>query len=248
MKKFFIVLLAVAFVIGVMFAGSAQAGVGDTFHDLSNASWTYSGASDDLAPYSPVDNDFTQVGTTQMCVFCHHPHRSVGATLDTRAYTNEVLWNQVNQSSAYAVYNSDSIDGAVGNVTSTSGMRTYLCLACHDGDIAANALVALPGDIGAGQTVLKTLDGGQLIQPGESQLQDDHPVNVVYDETLDTGLGANVGDEIDNIYPLFGGKVQCATCHDVHDSLDTSSTGVQFMRVSAWGPQSAICISCHTNK
>jgi predicted CXXCH cytochrome family protein len=39
--------------------------------------------------------------------------------------------------------------------------------------------------------------------------------------------------------PLFDGKMQCATCHDVHDN--TSSR--PFLRASTTG--SEICLACH---
>ena len=238
MKKTFILALAVAFVFGGMFAVTAQAGVLDTYHDLSVGSWSYSGTWNGAAPYTDDNNDFTNAGTSQMCVFCHHPHRSTTNAEAAGVFTNEVLWNQIDQVGTYTVYNSDSIDGASAEVTGTSGMRTYLCMACHDGDIAVNSLVAVPKDSELNVEASPLTGGGDLIQ-ATTELEDDHPVNILYN--AGAGLGEDGGLEtvitdgkVDAKYPLFSGYVQCATCHDVHDSTDTASTGVQFMRTATW--------------
>ena len=255
MKKTFILALAVAFVVGGMFVGNAQAaGVGDTYHDLSIGSWSYSGTWNASAPYTDDNNDFTNASTSQMCVFCHHPHRSTTNTTDTDVFTNDVLWNQIDQSVDYSVYTSDSIDGLTASVTGTSGMRTYLCMACHDGDIAANSLVATPGD-GVNVPAQVSLTGGDLDQGAGvvTELEDDHPVNILYNSGSglgkDSGLETTItGTKVSGTYPLFSGYVQCATCHDVHDSIGTASTGVQFMRTAGWQTSSSICTDCHTNK
>jgi predicted CXXCH cytochrome family protein len=44
---------------------------------------------------------------------------------------------------------------------------------------------------------------------------------------------------VGNFLPLFDGKMQCATCHDVHDN----STYRPFLRAST--TQSALCLACH---
>ena len=233
MKKTMILAFVIVFAFGMIIVGGSDAKVEDTFHDFSldsNAWSLYNGATDILG-----------ASTSQMCVFCHHPHRSTGSGL----FTNEVLWNQTDNGGTYAVYDSDTINGTALTISSSSGLRSYLCLSCHDGDIAKNALVALPGD---GTNITNALALDSYANLG-STLEDDHPVNITV-ATTDTGLAsasAIMGDDL----PLYGAAdntIQCATCHDVHDSANTESTGIQFMRITGWELNSAICVICHTNK
>ena len=240
MKKAIFMAIAVVFAFGMILAVNAEAKVLDTFHDFSENSQAWI--------YKTTSTDQLGAETSQMCVFCHHPHRSSGLGTFT---TNEVLWNQVDQDATYAVYNSttsSTINGTATTISNSSGVRSYLCMACHDGDIAPNSLVATPGD-GINTTLYDfSADRGAL----GSTLEDDHPVNITYANTIDDGLSDNiVNSAIDGTYPLFGTAtktVQCATCHDVHDGQNTASTGVQFMRSAGWQLNSAICTACHTNK
>ncbi len=218
MKKTFIVLAAVMFVVGLMFAGNAAAGVIGTDHDLSGQMGT---------------------STQQVCVFCHHPHRGTDVV-------DDLLWNFGGIQTQFATYNSTTnvtIDGTTEDVDATTAPRSYLCLACHDGDIAAGALIAAPGD-GVGENVDGTGAPALSANLGTT-LEDDHPVNITI------AGDANMATENDVTaagLPIFTGKVQCATCHDVHDTTITSGTGVAFMRSLTWMVDSEICTICHLNK
>ena len=245
MKKTMILAIVIVFAFGMFIVGGSDAKVTGSFHDFSAGSlaWIYNGA---------AGGDILGTGSTQVCVFCHHPHRTVLASI----WTNEVLWNLSAASiPSYATYNSttsETINGVALDVSATSGLRSYLCLSCHDGTIATGALIALPRDKGTNVTNALTMQWGNL----GTTLEDDHPVNITVDDTNDAGLLAPA-DIILADLPLYGASfdtIQCSTCHDVHDNGtagaggSTASTGVQFMRLNVWATDSAICVVCHINK
>ncbi len=121
-------------------------------------------------------------------------------------------------------------------------------MSCHDGTIAVHSLYNDPNEIGA-PTISS---GGNVSAAGlitgnpnvGTDLSNDHPVNFLYDAALVTADGglvtpdsASSVDAAGNI-PLFGGFLQCASCHDPHN--DTNSPFLVVTNVS-----SALCTSCH---
>jgi predicted CXXCH cytochrome family protein len=78
-----------------------------------------------------------------------------------------------------------------------------------------------------------------------SSLTDDHPVNFLYDTALAAADGELViPDSLSSVdaagrLRLFGGTLQCATCHHPHDD----SNG-KFLVMS--NDRSALCLKCHT--
>jgi predicted CXXCH cytochrome family protein len=42
-----------------------------------------------------------------------------------------------------------------------------------------------------------------------------------------------------------GPKLQCASCHDVHDSAGESIAGTKLLRESMTAPASGLCLTCH---
>jgi predicted CXXCH cytochrome family protein len=131
-------------------------------------------------------------------------------------------------------------------ITGTDGSTSSLCLSCHDGTVAVNAQnnvsnntlgEAMTGGTGAGSAFMSTAGnlGGT-----NTALSNDHPVNFTYaDSTAADGtmLTAATGQTVGTA-KLFTGKVQCASCHDVHDS-----TNVPFLRNTMSG--SGLCLQCH---
>ncbi len=122
---------------------------------------------------------------------------------------------------------------SAGTLAGGTGVSN-LCLSCHDGSIALSSLVNNPptGDPGIG-----------VMAPGPAllgtDLSNDHPVNIIYDEAVDTELHPrlNVLATLD----LFGpgaNELQCASCHDPHDD-----TNQPFLVIS--NASSALCTTCH---
>ena len=225
MKKILIIALTV--VLTLAFASIAFAGVTGSEHDLSSGTTNAMGT------------------TSQVCVFCHHPHRGAAQGMGSTT----LLWNinSIAAGTTFATYVASDTIQASGNavdVDVATGPQSYLCMACHDGAVAANAIVA-GADNGSATSTGFTLTGSANLG---TTLIDDHPVNFTYDSWLvstDGGL-ASVAT-ISAQYPLYSNLMQCATCHDVHAGGNTSaSTGLDFMRGNTAG--SEICIDCHTNK
>ena len=188
-------------------------------------------------------------GTDQTCVFCHTPH-------DATTSTQGPLWNRAYTPAGFTEYDvtvSPTFDGGV----ITLGAQTYSCMSCHDGSLALDNLVNYPGagtetwvapGVYAFVDPLGRLDANNNLANGpaalSTDLTDDHPVGFAYA----TSQGAD--PEI-NPAPawavLFGGYVECATCHDVHDQ-DGGGPGFDagyemFLRQTT--DQSAICTDCH---
>ena len=212
------------------FGSMAYAGVSTTKHNLS----------------STGTGDFKTAGTTEICVFCHTPHmtEAKGTALP--------LWNHTLQSAAtnYGVYASDTFDGAgtaadtVASTTVDGSTVSTLCLSCHDGSIAVSSLMNGPNGstITCDSTAADTgtdciLDANETTNLG-NDLSNDHPVNFTYDGALETADGS-LNDSTALTYGvLYGGKVQCASCHDPHESVNPT-----FLR----GPMtdSTLCLDCH---
>lgn len=165
--------------------------------------------------------------TGELCVVCHVPHNS------DMTVTTAPLWNhKVTTVAAYQVYASSTLQGVVGQ----PGDESKLCLSCHDGTVALENF----GGVTTGTNIISN-----YAKVG-TDLRNDHPISFTYDAALATadgglynpttansGLGGTINADM-----LFSGKMQCASCHDVHDN-----TNGQFLRVSNAG--SALCLTCH---
>lgn len=215
MKK--MLLLTVAL---VLVAGVASAGIVDSKHDMRT-----------FLTDAPL--------TTQVCVFCHTPHQPEGRTTDP-------LWNHsMSETASYGVYASDTMNAVPTALVNPGATTSHLCLSCHDGTVAVNSLWKAPSDgggIGTGLTAAgaTVLSGTFMINSGAllgSQLDNDHPVNFSYAQSITNGdAGLYSEATVSNL--LIGGMVQCASCHQVHDP-----TNAPFLRVS--NANSALCLTCH---
>ncbi len=173
-------------------------------------------------------HDFSQESwnpTGEICVVCHTPHHADNSV--------EPLWNHEVTSATFTPYSSSSLDATVGQPDGNS----KLCLSCHDGTVAVDNF----GGKGNGN---EFVTGNDLIG---TDLSNDHPVSFLYDATLastDGGLydptttSSGLGGTIDQDM-LYGHKLQCASCHDVHNG-----SGVAKLLVKS-NAGSALCLTCH---
>jgi predicted CXXCH cytochrome family protein len=174
-------------------------------------------------------HDFSSSGTStyktnspQVCITCHTPHNAKADNLAP-------LWNHASTTTTFTLYSSTTLNATTGQPAGT----TKACLSCHDGTVAVDSYGTNSGT--------KLATGGVKLG---SDLSDDHPVSFTYDAALataDGGLKSPVSASLVvtgvNV-PLFSGKLECASCHDVHDNANTS-----FLRMSNAG--SALCLTCH---
>lgn len=219
-------------------SGMANAqGVSGSKHDLSGLPPSWFGSDPNI--------------TSQVCMFCHTPHHANNTLSDI----NAPLWNRaIDRTKVYATYSSPSMAGSPGNPTLTISV---LCLGCHDGTLGVASSYGfnfsdkhslINGDRFNPPGVLENCaschsSGGMgpakptmMLGP---DLSNDHPIAVAYP----TGLGSRFRTPPDpqsgwSDARLYNGKVECPSCHKVHDPSITP-----FLRKSNAG--SALCLTCH---
>lgn len=181
---------------------------------------------------------------TNVCVFCHSIHGS--------ASPQQLIpdWNRVTTSTTFQMYNSTVSSTLKGSVDNQPTGPSLACLSCHDGTIAMGALINAPA--GGGQNSYTSIAGGVSNASGRltgpnvvgSDLTGDHPVSITYQDNLNTGLKAASTLIGVKLYPnnATGSKVQCSSCHDVHN-YGTLGATAPFLRVTM--ANSALCVSCH---
>ena len=175
-------------------------------------------------------------GTSEVCVYCHTPHQAAAATVQ------QPLWNHtVSTTANFGVYASNTLNATdladIGGQAVGSQSVSALCMGCHDGSVALESLYNPPNSGAPG--AIGTITGNANLG---TSLVDDHPVNFTYDNTLATADGGLAvptdGTTVDGTVPLFGGTVQCASCHDPHNDTNTP-----FLVATNAG--SALCLRCH---
>lgn len=185
-------------------------------------------------------------GNTEVCVFCHTPHGS-----NKEELSEGPLWNRnITDTTVFEMYNAEP-----GKPSHTS----MLCLSCHDG-ISSQGVSAVssydghnvlnpPGSGSDGSISPNCMACHPFMRPGGGDmfpskvwqigpiLSDDHPVSIDYSDAV-LARPNEFKATPDSDVKLFGGKVECATCHDVHNP----EYGL-FLRKPNNG--SAVCNSCH---
>jgi predicted CXXCH cytochrome family protein len=154
----------------------------------------------------------------EICEPCHTPH---GAVNNVQA----PLWNHTNTTFAsFQVYTSATMNVTPGQPDGES----IACLSCHDGSVALDSFGG-----NAGST---TMSGSKLVG---TDMRDDHPISFLYSASVSGGdTGLKSGASVSNL--LFTGKVQCSSCHDVHNG-GSGTTNLLVMSNSG----SALCLTCH---
>ncbi len=216
MKRIIVVTVALAFVL--LSAGAALAGIANSKHDMR----TY------LIGQT--------LGYDEVCVYCHTPHSS---SMQAQLWNHSVLTTPT-----YTVYGSATMNATTGQ----PGAGSLICLGCHDGTVAVDVMVNTP-NYGVAGTDNGVLTATLKIDPTRGaylglDLGNDHPVGFTYDATLVTNDGSLVdavtvgGSTYVRIIGGVGGKVECASCHDAHNTVT-----MPFLRSANAG--SALCLRCH---
>jgi hypothetical protein len=137
---------------------SNQGSVSNTRHNL-----TQRNATGFLPSGSPIDLNRNDYG--EVCVYCHTPHGGNSAvTLP--------LWNRTIKATAYTTY------AALGSSSLTQpvsqpGPNSLSCLSCHDGQVAMDSIINMPGSGGydpvqariQNDTFLRAWDYSRGLQP-----------------------------------------------------------------------------------
>src|SRR3972149_9726262 len=158
-----------------------------------------------LSSIGPIDRAVYTQQTTEICVFCHTPHGSIGD--EEAAGLKAPLWNRELSKARYILYDqvwSTSFEAYEVSPPKPNAPTGYsrLCLSCHDGTIALGSFVNRPGSgtsfspidmlYPTGQAPSGgsgTIPVGSGISTGDTRvigtsLQNDHPVSFVYDSSL----------------------------------------------------------------
>ena len=160
-------------------------------------------------------------GTTEICGFCHTPHR---------AATTRALWSRDLPPVTYTLYASSTLEATPAQPTGAS----RLCLSCHDG---TTALGLLRTSSGRRRLPLGPVTGRANLG---TDLSDDHPISFEYTTALARAQG-QLADPVSltSLVPLDTTRqLQCTACHDPHENRFRA-----FLRVDDRG--GALCTACH---
>ena len=163
----------------------------------------------------------------EICVVCHTPHNA------DASITDAPLWNHQPSVASYTTYSSPSMQVLPEDPRGPS----KLCLSCHDGTIAIDSF--------GGKTGTTPISGTRNLG---TDLSNDHPVSVEWrHQTIITSsnfcFNCHFGEPRELVFfrPSGSGPiwVECATCHDVHNS----SNFPYLLRRTMEG--SELCLTCH---
>lgn len=156
---------------------------------------------------NPYRNNYGEV-----CVYCHTPH---GANTNITA----PLWNRTFNSQTYTVYNSTPLT-ATSSITSTinqPGVASLTCLSCHDGTLAMDSIINMPGSgnygssqsTSQGNTFLNTWNNASgpdasvhlALKPGECLACHDSGAGFVGAGATDFKIAA-IGTDLTSTHPI----------------------------------------------
>jgi predicted CXXCH cytochrome family protein len=212
MKKLLILGIAVTVLLKTQTLSSQIAG---TKHDFSTQSW------------APTEN--------KICGVCH-------ATHNAKNEPSAPLWNHQSTSvAAYTLYTSPTFSGQGGLTITNPSASSKLCLSCHDGTVAIENF----GNTTTGNHYIPA--SSRIGGVTGSDMTKDHPISFEYTDALATadgglrapsttnsGLGGTIAQNM-----LFNNKMECASCHDVHNKYNIS----HLLKMS--NTNSQLCLTCH---
>jgi predicted CXXCH cytochrome family protein len=143
------------------------------------------------------------------------------------AVSQAPLWSHTLTTASFTMYDSLTMDATT---PAGPGGVSLLCLSCHDGTVALDALGGAAGTGGL------NISSANQVGP---DLSYDHPISIDYsaDGDMNPDTDAVVGGTIASEM-LFGGLVECASCHDPHDNQYPP-----FLVMA--NTNSTLCLTCH---
>lgn len=189
--------------------------IAGTKHDFSGRSW------------APAEN--------KICGVCH-------ATHNAKNEPSAPLWNhQSTGVAAYTLYSSPTFSSQGGLTITNPSASSKLCLSCHDGTVALENF----GGITTGTNFIPS--ASRIGGVSGSDMSKEHPISFQYTDALaaadgglrtptttNSGLGSSIANDM-----LFAGKMECASCHDVHNRFNVP----HLLKMSNINSQ--LCLTCH---
>ena len=102
-----------------------QGSIVNTRHNMTQSYITGAGA---------IFMDLGRNNYGEICVYCHTPH---GASTVVTA----PLWNRTATNATYTLYN----NGTTNSTVTQPGVNSLTCLSCHDGTVAIDSIINMPG-------------------------------------------------------------------------------------------------------
>lgn len=233
-------------VLGMAAAGLAQAGIEGSSHDFTDG---LKGKSGNTGTGTTFVEDWN--ARKEICRVCHVPHDH---SLGTKYFENGLLWNHKVSTATYTMYDANWSPSLTGTQAAQPVGTAKLCLGCHDGTVAIDtfdryttAAVFFDGtSYSAGYKVPGFPDGSNLDLRGTHPISIEFPTGQVGTQFNDPATatwigGATVASTLEN------GKMNCATCHDVHSSNVAAGSHIlrQAQTLSQGGTPSGLCLTCH---
>lgn len=215
----------------------AQAGIIGSPHDFSGETWN-------IVPSDP----------NSVCGVCHAPHNA--------SFNVVPLWIHTTTESSFTLYQSNNVAGSKLNaqVTSPIGGVSLACLSCHDGTVAVNSYA---GGLKGSSSIMVT-NSARI----GTDLRHTHPISFEYSPSLvaadgflndatdpvlepDSGIfNAGADTSIRSLLLAGGDRVECSSCHDVHNQIGTPydiTTNPKLVKIvgTQGGKGSLLCRSCH---
>ena len=168
------------------------------------------------------------------CVHCHVPPANADDDADAKGAIEG--WNRFQPATeGYQLYDSQHLDSK----TRTPSPISLLCLSCHDGTMAVDMVVFRPGNFDSAEDKalhMRINNADNTISCGKchngrvahdisikylaQDLRNDHPISMRYAGLLRTDVDFRLPHTpggFDNGVKLYEGRVECASCHNVHN-------------------------------
>lgn len=156
-------------------------GITNTRHNLTMSYLTQPALLSSLSTKREI-MDASRNDYREVCVYCHTPH---GANASVSA----PLWNRTIKANTYSVYAKPLMSG---QTATQPGIASLTCLSCHDGTVAIDSVINMPGS--------SRYDAGQSSN--------------VSDAFLDTWTNSSGRNTNTHAVMNTSGSVACAACHN----------------------------------
>jgi hypothetical protein len=241
-------IVAMTMAVGLGVIGMAHsAGIAGSAHDFTdNIKGTQGGV-------GGVAFDESWNGRKEICRVCHVPHDHGRVAQN---YQNGLLWNHAVSSATYTMYDKNWSSTISGTQSAQPDGTAKLCLGCHDGTVAIDTFDKYAG--GAIKFDDVSYDSGynmaSFTEGATQDLRGTHPISIEI-PAGEAGDGKNFNDP--TVAAWFSGdtvastlnnnKVQCSTCHDVHNQESVPNTHLlrAAQTVAQGGTASGLCLTCH---